>query len=351
MSKPILATMLSCETTALTDAEKRLYEKYNPLGVILFSRNLKDEDQAKKLISDIKNSIGRDDVLIAIDEEGGRVSRLKFMHGYVSAPDLAQSPIEYISMHAQLIASDMYNLGMNVNLAPVIDIATSKQTKALQDRCFSDNKDSVVDYATTIAKTYIDMGICPCIKHIPGHFSTEEDPHLFLPKTNLSKKEIEQEISYIKKLKDFPLAMTSHVLLEAIDKENPVTTSPKAISEIIRGYLEYDGFLFSDAIDMRALKGNITDRLENSLNAGVDCICYCSGRYEDLEAICKKQRFLTEKSLIRFAKIKNIIHNTTKEIDIKYIRDKYNNYFKDKFYVQYAYDATEVFKEMLKKGD
>lgn len=351
MSKPILAAMLSCKTTVLTDAEKRLFEKYNPLGITLFSRNLENERQAEKLINDIKNSIARDDVLIAVDAEGGRVSRLKFMNEYVSALELAKNPKEYTQMHASLISSDMLTLGMNVNFAPVIDVDTPHQTKALKDRCFSSNHNSIVEYATIMADTYIDMGICPCIKHIPGHFGTKDDPHLSITKTPLSKKDIEQEITYIKELTNYPMAMASHIMLEAIDDKNPLTTSQKAISEIIRGYLGYDGFLFSDAIDMRALKGNITERLENSLNAGIDCVCYCSGIYDDLEAICKKQRFLTEKTLIRFAKIKNIIHNTPKQIDIKYIRDKYNNYFRDKFGVQYTYDATEVFKEMLKKGD
>lgn len=351
MSKPILSAMLSCENTSLTDAEKRLFERYNPLGITLFSRNLKDIKQVKSLVSDIKNTIGRDDVLIAIDQEGGRVSRLKFMNEYVSAPDLAQSPKEYISMHAELISSDMQDLGINTNFSPVIDKSNQEQTRVLKDRCFSNNSDSIIDYATIITNTYINMGICPCIKHIPGHFGTTKDPHLELAKTSLSKKEIYKEIEYIKKLKDCPSAMTSHILLKTIDKENPVTTSQKAIKEIIREYLEFDGFLFSDAIDMRALKGNITEKLKNSLNAGVDCVCYCSGRYEDLEAICMEKCFLTEKSLIRFAKIKNTIHNTPKEIDVKNIRGKYNNYFQDKFYTQYTYDATEVFKEMLKKGD
>ncbi len=350
MERPILAAMLSCGGTHLTEEEKRFFSHYNPLGVTLFNRNLSNDLQIKKLINEIKETIGREDVLIAIDEEGGRVSRLVAAgHPRYVAPEfLGEVAPEYSCYHAELIANELRRLGINVNYAPVIDRKTNPQAKVLEGRCFSSDTAIIVQRASVMVQTYADMGICPCIKHIPGHFSSEADPHLEIPYTMLSKKEIEDEISYMQKFSQYPLAMTAHIVLKNIDSEYPATLSSKVIEGLVRTYLKFENFLLSDAIEMYALKGNIAERIKYCLNAGVDAICCCSGKIGDIATICQEQRFLTEKSLIRFAKIKKVIHNIPKQADIKADAQLYNAAFKNKRKVKYSYDATEVLHQMQK---
>ena len=147
------------------------------------------------------------------------------------------------------------------------------------------------------------------------------------------------------------MAMTSHVILSNIDSNNPVTTSSKVISEVIRDFLGFDGLLISDAIDMHALNGSISEKFSGALDAGVDAICYCSGNIEDLYTICNEKRFMTEKSLNRFDKIKKIINIKNKWSGISLIQEQYNDEFKEDFNYQYTYDATETLEKMLKKGE
>lgn len=353
MPKPILSAMLSCAGTKLTDEEKYLFSSSNPLGITLFSRNLQSKEQTAKLIEEIKNTINREDVLIAVDEEGGRVARLQSIMTteYVSAEILGNSPVEYTQMQADLISSEMLSLGINVNYAPVVDRKTYPENPVLKGRCFSQEGKKIVVYAKAMAETYINNGICPCIKHLPTHFSAQEDPHLRSLQTELSLSELEKETSYLQKFADYPMGMTAHIILKSIDSEYPVTMSKKVISEFLRGHLNFDGLLVSDAIDMHALQGDIINRALLSLDAGIDVICYCSGIYKDLYAICEEKRFMTEKSLIRFAKVKKIIHNTIKNKDMTDIKKRYYQEFANKQKVQYGYDATETLNQMLKKGE
>lgn len=353
MEKPILAAILSCSGTKLTDDEKKLFAMANPLGISLFMRNIQNATQLKSLIKDIKEVIGRENVLIAIDEEGGRVTRLKKItkHHYASAEILANSPISYSQIHAELIGNDMLRYGINVNYSPVIDKKTPKQSAVLQSRCFSRDTKKIVNYAKIQADTYIKKGICPCIKHIPGHFATVTDPHLNMIAVDLSLDEIKRQTKYIQTFAEYPLIMSSHIVLKSIDREFPVTMSNKCIKELLRGYLGLNGLLISDAIDMHALKGTISERAERSLDAGIDAICYCSGKYADLYNICNLKRFMSEKSLIRFANIEKIINNTKKGTNIAHLRKLYQNEFEGKLDVDYMYDATEVLHKMLKQGE
>ena len=359
MTKPILAAILSCAGTSLTDEEKYLFSEYNPLGISLFTRNIKSAAQLKNLIEQVKNVINRDDVLIAIDEEGGRVSRLKMIaklkklanQQFVSEEQLGKAALKYTEIHSKLISEQMHKFGININYAPVIDKKAKHQHPVLQSRCFGANQDKIIKHATVMADAFIKQGICPCIKHIPGHFATNCDPHLEMLKTNMTLAEIYREIDYIKAFAKYPMVMTSHIILEAIDKKNPVTMSKKCVANLLRKHLGLEGFLISDAIEMRALKGSISEKAENCWNAGLDAICYCTGKYEDLYNICQIKRFLTEKSEIRFANIKKIIHNIPRKVNTSELKIAYYNKFQDKLNEIYAYDATEVLNQMTSKGE
>ena len=183
----------------------------------------------------------------------------------------------------------MNKLGININYSPVTDVEPQNNTGVLEGRCFGKDKNIIKKYATTMADTYIDMGICPCLKHIPGHFESTKDPHLNTLETDLSLEDITKEIEYLRFISNYPMAMTSHIKLNAIDNDYPLTVSQKSISTIIRGILDFDGFLISDAIDMHAVSGKIKEKTKLSLEAGVDAICYCSGKMEHLTAICEEK--------------------------------------------------------------
>lgn len=352
MVKPILAAMLSCSGLKLTDAEKRIFAKANPLGVSLFTRNIESKNQLRKLISEIKNTINRDDVLIAVDQEGGRVSRISKIsqRNYVSPELLGEAKIKYSRMHAELIADELNSLGINVNYAPIVEAKQTVQTPVLDGRCFAGNTKKIINRAKVMADAYINFGICPCIKHIPGHFDMTTDPHLQGFVSELSEREIYRKVKYLATFNQYPLAMTSHILLKSIDAEYPVSMSAKCIKELLRKKLGYNNFLISDAIDMHALKGNIMERAERCWNAGIDAVCYCSGLEEDLSLFAECKHFLAEETLSRFYKIQKILsHHRTKK-DTQKTEDAYNKYFADKSEKMYNYDATEVLNEMLQKG-
>ena len=169
--------------------------------------------------------------------------------------------------------------------------------------------------------------------------------------SDISKNEIIRQTKYLKSFNQYPMAMTSHVLLKSIDPEWPVSMSAKCIDGLLRGKLGYNGFIISDAIDMHALEGTIIERAQKCWNAGIDAICYCSGLERDLELLADNTHFLTEKSLIRFAKIKKVIHNTPKKINIDKTDKVYKRYFAGKLDIEYTYDATEVLNKMLEKGE
>ena len=200
--------------------------------------------------------------------------------------------------------------------------------------------------------TYCNYGICPCIKHIPGLGSGSLDPHLELPKINKDIKTLEKDFAPIRALKYCPAAMTAHILLSKIDNINPLTQSGIGIEQIIRQNLEYDGFLISDAIDMHALSGTLAQKTQSSLTAGCDAICYCGGITEEIEEVIDNCNFLKDKSIIRFEKIKKILHNKKSICDTDTAASRYQELIG---YVQEyndSYDATETLNRMQKeKGE
>lgn len=349
MEKPILAAMLSCSSQSLSDDEKRLFEKFNPLGISLFGRNIKDKNQIKALIKEVKEVIGRDDVLIAIDQEGGRVRRLAEpeFRPYVSQRQLASiGSDEVVKLHAQLISNDLNDLGINWNYAPVLDVTFPQTTDSLGNRCFSDDEKTVAKLGKIMVDEYVSQGICPCIKHMPGHGRASVDPHLNLPILDYSLKELEKDFYPFKALNKAPAGMTAHMVIKEIDDKLPVTQSKKAIDTLIRGIIGFDGFLISDAIDMKALSGSIGEKAKTSLEAGCDSVCYCFGNYDELVDVCNNCTYLADKSMIRFAKIKNIFNNRAKVSNIDAVEAKYNQLIGDIEKYNDNYDATEVLHKM-----
>ena len=354
--REITAAMLSVSGCVLTDEEKLLLKKANPMGITLFKRNIADKEQVKTLISSVKQAIERDDVLIAADQEGGRVCRFSSPHwdDYVSQYALASldetQAKEMSQLHAFLIANDLKQIGVNWNYAPVLDVAYSNTTQALQSRIFSSDEKKVAELGKILTDTYKKNGICPCVKHLPGHGRATVDPHLNLPILSQPLNELEKDFYPFTVLaQDAPAGMTAHMVISCVD-DKPITQSKKAIENIIRGYIGFKGFLISDAIDMKALKGSLTDKVKTSLDAGCDAVCYCFGIFEEMKEVVSALRPLTDEALMRFEKIKKIINQPLQNQDIQKAKKRYKELSLQVKTLTTDYDAVEVLHEIKEKN-
>lgn len=352
MKKPVLAALLSVKSYILSDFEKKLFEKYNPMGVVLLNRNISSLQQVCNLIKSIKDAIGREDVIIALDEEGGRVNPLKYagFGDYVSQNILGQvDDVDITCLHAKLIAQDMKKIGANFTFAPVLDINYPEITVALKNRSFGLDTKKIVKHAKVLCDTYICEGICPCIKHIPGHGRAVSDPHADMPIISDSIETLETDFYPFKQLNYMPVAMSAHILLSQIDAKNPVTLSEKAISEIIRKKIGFDGLLISDALDMHALKGTIIQKAEGAWNAGCDVVCYSSAYEDEMEQLCKTGKLIEGKSAQRYEEVRKII-NFKKDI-ITLDKEQKRYYTATSMYTEefISYDADKVLRQL--KGE
>ncbi len=347
MNKPISAIFLSCGSTRLSFDERQLFKNANPLGITLFSRNIESKTQIKALTDEIKEVIGREDVLIAVDQEGGRVRRLtsEEFHAVNSQLDIGKLNLEdakkVSKAHAEIISHDLKSVGINLNFAPVLDVIHPQTTKAIYSRSFSSNPETVAILGKIMVDTYIANGIIPCIKHLPGHGNTHTDSHLELPFIDADISEIRKDIIPFINCNNSPFAMTGHILLNAVDSSNPVTQSPKAIQQIIREEIGYNGFLISDAIEMKALKGSIEEKALKSLQAGCDAVCYCLAKIEDMKKLTAICPFLSDISHKRLDNALKILKNKSninieKSVETYYsVLDSIEPYRDD-------YDMTEV---------
>ncbi|MBQ7285221.1 MAG: glycoside hydrolase family 3 protein [Alphaproteobacteria bacterium] len=351
----ILPAILSCHGTTLTDEEKRFFSKANPLGINLFARNISSKTQLKNLIKECRETIGRDDLIIAIDQEGGRVRRLvePEYRSYAAAITLGALPPheaeEACRLHSRLIAADLRELGINVNYAPVLDTLYPETSPALISRCFSSDTKTIIRLGKTCVDEYISCGICPCIKHMPGHGRTHADPHLNLPRLDTPLDELAPDFSPFRQLNYSPLGMTAHVVVAAVDDTAPVTQSKKAIDTIIRGLIGFDGLLISDAIDMKALSGSSGEKALRSLEAGCDCICYTLGQLDEMQDIADNCHPMTDYALERWQKAKKVWNKKVLFANSDKTAQNYQQLIGKIPPYQETYDATEVLNKLLNK--
>ena len=237
--------------TALTAAERDLFKQTNPFGFILFKRNCETSEQIQWLIKELRYVVGRDDIEILIDQEGGRVSRLQ-------APLWAQYPaarvfgamyehdanwgVRAMHLYARLVAHQLYQLGITMNCAPVLDLLIDDASKAIGDRALSRKPAVVAALARTLCETFMSHGILPVIKHLPGHGRVTLDPHDLLPTITANLAELESDdFVPFELLKDIPVGMNSHAVFKEIDPDYPASLSPVIYEEVIRGRLGFDG--------------------------------------------------------------------------------------------------------------
>lgn len=339
------ALIVSVTGLTLEKEERELLEEMRPAGVSLFGRNIADKQQLSLLTAEIKKAAGNE-VLIAIDQEGGRVRRLAEPNWrtYASQYVLGRLPDEVCRMHALLIAEDLHECGINFNYAPVLDTLFEQTHEMLRSRCFSCN---TAEKGRIMLDAYGANGICPCMKHMPGHGRAQVDPHLGLPVIDCSLADFKRDMQPFRANNKAPAGMTAHIVVPEVDSL-PVTMSSKAIRQLIRSAIGFDGLLISDAIDMGALSGSIAGRTEKALAAGCDLVCYCGGRIDELRELAALKTQADEDCVRRLNRVKQIIKRGQKDFA------DYEAYRRAVGQVEAyseSYDATEVLNLMNKKAN
>lgn len=303
------AFICGLEGRAVTDFERAYLKETKPWGVILFGRNIDNPDQVRRLTSDVREALGWH-APILIDQEGGRVQRLKPPHwgrypaaSRFGAMERAEpgAGVEAAQIATWMIADDLLSVGINVNCAPVLDLRVPGGTDAIGNRSFHGEPKMVCQLGRATLDAYMQAGVAPVIKHIPGHGRAVVDSHVGLPRITTDRQTLEStDFVPFQALSDAPIAMTGHLVFEAIDPENPVTLSPTMIA-IIRDQIGFDGALITDDLSMGALSGSIVERATGSLAAGCDLALHCNGMQTEMEAIGEAIPMLEGRSAERCA--------------------------------------------------
>jgi beta-N-acetylhexosaminidase len=306
---PASAAIYGCKGVELSADERAFFRDVRPFGFILFARNCAGPDQVQNLCSALREAGGEPNAPILIDQEGGRVARLKPPHWrarpaaqrfgelYRKYPVSAREA-QYLC--ARLIAHELRELGVNVNCAPVLDVPVPGAHDIIGDRAYSTDPASVIDLGRSAIEGYVEGGVLPVVKHIPGHGRANADSHLALPRVS-AKRDLLSAHDFVtfRSLNFAPVAMTAHVVFEAIDPNRPATTSPRVVRDVIRGEIGFSGLLVSDDLSMAALDGPLSARTKAALFAGCDVALHCNGDLGEMKQVASEAKPLAGASLKR----------------------------------------------------
>jgi len=287
------AVILGCAGPSLSADEKAFFRDADPLGFILFQRNCEAPDQVRALVGDLRASVGRAAAPVLIDQEGGRVARLRPPHwrSYPAAGALGalggDRAREAVYLTTRLIADDLAALDITVDCVPVLDVPRSGADPVIGDRAYAGDAAEVARLGRSACEGLLAGGILPVIKHIPGHGRATVDSHDALPRVASARATLgASDFLPFRALAAMPWAMTAHIVYSAIDPDLPATLSPLVIAGVIRGSMGFDGVLVSDDLSMKALGGPIGQRASKALAAGCDLALHCNGvRAEMMEVV------------------------------------------------------------------
>ena len=278
----------------LTDAERALFRAADPAGFIIFARNVENRAQLRALTDDLRALTGRDDLAILIDQEGGRVARMKppewpafpagasFDRLYDVAP---ASAIAAARANAHALALTLAEVGISVDCLPLLDVRQPGASDVIGDRALGGDPLRVAALGRAVLHGLRDGGVVGVVKHMPGHGRALVDSHHDLPVVTASDTELKSDLAPFAALADAPMAMSAHVVYTAWDADNCATQSAIVIRDVIRRRIGFDGLLMTDDLDMKALSGTPADRAERALAAGCDVGLHCSGDFAAMAAI------------------------------------------------------------------
>lgn len=311
------AVIYGCEGTSLTAAERELFARVKPFGLILFARNIDNPVQVMELTAEFRACVGSAEAQVLIDQEGGRVARLKLPHwqelppaekiGALYLKDKAEG-LASAKLLGRRLASMLLPLGITIDCTPVLDLRVPGADEVIGDRAFSSDPLIVAPLARAVCDGLLAGGVYPVIKHIPGHGRARADSHKELPVVDTSRAELEaMDFVSFTKLSDMPFAMTGHILYSALDPHNCATFSPEIIGKVIRSRIGFDGLLMSDDLYMSALSGPMVERARKSWAAGCDLALYCKHDIDDMNAIAEIAPDMAGETLARWQRAQRML--------------------------------------------
>ena len=330
------AFICGCAGLILSGDERAFITQARPWGLILFKRNVETPAQVASLTADFRALTGRADAPVLIDQEGGRVQRLGPPHWRKYPPaaffrGLNCDPFEqraYVRLAARLMAHDLAALGINVDCLPVLDVPVAGAHNVIGDRAYALEPHDVALFARAACEGLLAGGVLPVIKHIPGHGRANADSHLELPIVTAPRAALEaRDFLPFRMLADMPLAMTAHVVYQAIDPDAPATTSRKIMRGIVRGHIGYDGLVMTDDLSMKALAGTFRDKTERAFKAGADMALHCNGDLTEARGVAEGAPELKGRALARAKAALARIKHVAEPLDVEAAREKLRSVF------------------------
>jgi beta-N-acetylhexosaminidase len=301
--------ILGASGLSLTPDEIAFYRDERPWGFILFARNVGEAAQLRDLTAAMRDSVGRPDAPVFIDQEGGRVQRLRppLAPNYPPAAALGElyrrdreAGLRAAWLMSRLHAFDLMRCGVDADCLPVLDVPVEGAHDVIGQRAYARDPETVAALGRAAADGLFAGGVLPVMKHIPGHGRAGADTHFELPTVEATLEELrEHDFAPFRALRDLPMAMTAHVVYSAVDPSNPATHSAKVIDGIVRGEVGFDGLLMSDDVSMKALSGDFATKAAAILAAGCDLVLHCNGVMEEMRAVAGAAGSLSGKPLQR----------------------------------------------------
>lgn len=303
------AAIFGCSGETLTADERAFFADADPLGFILFRRNCRDPEQIRRLTDALREAVGRADAPVMIDQEGGRVQRLRPPHwrdfpaaariGALSATDPDGAARAAWAL-GRLIADALRSLGVTVDALPVLDLRLPGASQAIGDRAFSADPEVVSRLGRAAADGLMAGGVIPVAKHLPGHGRAQVDSHVALPVVDATLETLARsDFRPFRSLADLPWGLTAHVVFTAVDPAQPATLSKTVIDSVIRGQIGFDGLLLSDDLCMDALAGPPAVRADAALAAGCDVALHCNGDLDEMQSVAASVDTLRDAAMHR----------------------------------------------------
>ena len=317
--RPFGATILDADGLRLSADEKAFFRDADPFGFILFARNIETPDQTRALCAEMRDAVGREAV-ITIDQEGGRVQRMRGPHwrewpaplDFVKAAG-ENAPRALRSMY-RIIADELHSVGVDSNCAPMVDVARPTTHAFLQNRCYGANPATVAELGRAAAEGMLAGGVLPVVKHMPGHGLATMDSHFDLPHVTAARAELDRvDFAPFKALSDLPMGMTAHLVYEGLD-DQPATLSARMM-QLIRDDIGFDNLIMTDDISMKALKGTPAQSARAALAAGCDVALYCNAPLAERVKVADAAGLMSGAAMTRAARALGM-RKTPDDVDI-----------------------------------
>lgn len=296
-----LAAIFGCEGLSLSTSERAFFRDVDPWGFIIFRRNIENPEQIRALTAEMRACVGRD-APVLIDQEGGRVARMRAPHWRVFGPAMSDAQgldaEERLELRYRLVADDLASVGIDANCAPLLDVATTAMSDAIGDRALGFDPATVARLGHAVCRGLMAGGVLPIVKHLPGYGRATVDPHHDLPRVTANRAALEADFAPFRDHADAPMGMTGHLVFDAIDPD-VVSTFSKPCIDLIRDDIGFDGLLMTDDLSMGALEGDIASRTTRARAAGCDMILHCNGDMSEMAAVAANAGVLDGNALRR----------------------------------------------------